>query len=486
MGVVEIEMKTKHHDSRQGIGARFRLSGAAVLGMALLGFFLAPLASPAGKGAPKDEARTVLVLSDIHFNPLDDAALASRLAAKPASKWREILESSPRKQLAPSGADANYPLLKSALQAVRSASPNPEVVVIGGDFLVHQFESLFDQAVPGATHAAFEEFAARSIEFEARLIRDSFPRAQILPVLGNNDSPCGDYLSQPGSAFLRRFAEAWVPAVRPEDPARFVAEFSAAGYSSAPVRAIPGLRAFLLNGTYWSRKYENRCGPPGNDPSAPGTAQLAWLREQLAASRARGERVWLVDHIPPGVDGFTSLAGSATGCAAKPVEFYKDTFNTAVLSLLGDFHREIRLVLAAHTHMNDFRIYGANLVDAVPGLIVPSISPRDGNHPAFTLMSADSADAAIRDLEAYSLSASGWKREYGFDSAYSLPGVSSVSLRELAAMLRSPGTARSSFISFYDSGSASSDVSDKNWDAFWCAIENSDPASYHRCLCPGG
>ena len=71
--------------------------------------------------------------------------------------------------------------------------------------------------------------------FLAWELQAAFPRARLLPVIGNNDGYCGDYQSTPHDAFLAHMAAAWAASVGAPDPNAFIAQFSTGGYYSVPL-----------------------------------------------------------------------------------------------------------------------------------------------------------------------------------------------------------------------------------------------------------
>src|SRR5260221_4776075 len=80
----------------------------------------------------------VLLVSDIHFDPLADPAIVKRLIAAPASQWQEIFASSAQNDYAHAPDDANFPLLKSALSAAVCQGPFRFLIGPGGYFR-HRF-----------------------------------------------------------------------------------------------------------------------------------------------------------------------------------------------------------------------------------------------------------------------------------------------------------------------------------------------------------
>jgi hypothetical protein len=52
--------------------------------------------------------------------------------------------------------------------------------------------------------------------------------------------------------------------------------------------------------------YKNACGDQMADP---GSDEIKWLEVELQKAAAAKEKVWLVYHIPPGIDVFSTLLG---------------------------------------------------------------------------------------------------------------------------------------------------------------------------------
>src|SRR5271157_4036761 len=136
------------------------------------------------------------------------------------------------------------------------------------------------------------------MQFLALQLEETFPDTPILPALGNNDEVCGDYQLQPGGPFLADTLPILRALVGAAGRPGFDQNWMSYGNYRAGVR---GVRVLFLNTVFFSEHYRNACGPPGSDD--PGRATLAWLEAELAAAKGAQERVWLVYHIPPGVDG---------------------------------------------------------------------------------------------------------------------------------------------------------------------------------------
>jgi sphingomyelin phosphodiesterase acid-like 3 len=441
-----------------------------------------PAVQPPPPAPSSDPAPQVLVFSDLHFNPFSDPALVGSLQAGDVSGWPAILARSAQQTFSAYGSDTNYPLLESAIAAMQQAVPAPDLVLFAGDFMAHRFQSAFKQTAPDTSASALAAFADKTNQFLARRMAAAFPDAQILPALGNNDSGCGDYMSAPSSPFLRAFAEAWQPVVeRGGSTADFVPTFSAAGHYTAVAPALAA-RVVVLNDTYWSPRYSNACGVPTADP---GRDSLAWLNGVLAASRSRGEQVWLLSHVPIGIDVFATLRGSAV------VPMLQPAYAAELISSLREFATTVRQGIYGHTHMMEFRVIAdANGRPLVGNQGIPGVSPIFGNNPAFVVLTLDRASRAITDYAVHTLtnlSAAGgttpavWSKEYSFREAYGGEGLSAADLAELQGKLGADANARANFMRFYDSGSGRAGPTTTTWRAYWCGIGNVDALAFMRC-----
>ncbi len=178
-----------------------------------------------------------LLVSNVHFTPYDDPSLIPQLLAAPASRWHAILATSTRPP-SPYFSDTNFALFESALTAMQATIPNPPVVIIPGDFMAHKFPEQFAKYAPDAPPGAYDEFVDKTIAFLAAEFNATFPKAQFLITVGNNDGYCGNYMSTPNSPFLAHMAAAWGPLVdRNGNAPNCAAQFSRAGYYTA---TLPG------------------------------------------------------------------------------------------------------------------------------------------------------------------------------------------------------------------------------------------------------
>jgi sphingomyelin phosphodiesterase acid-like 3 len=433
----------------------------------ILAVLLAVACATSASAAPQ---RWVLV-SDVHFTPFLGASSGqiAQLQAAPVRRWRSILARQGTTPSPPSS-DSNAALLEASLRAMRRAAPHPPVVVLTGDLLAHDFQKAYTAAMPDAGPRDYEAFVDKTVAYLALRFGATYPRAQYVLTLGNNDSSCGDYEATPDSPFLLHAARAWAPLVNRHGRAPgFVASFRHLGSYTAklPVR---GLHAVSVDDVFWSADYDDACGAPGQDPAL---GQANWLTRATQAL-PRGHRAWLTTHIPPGIDVYATLSGSGA-----PVSLLSAGGQAAMLQAL-DTGRVSELVFG-HLHMNTYR-----LGHGTPMLGVPSISPIFGNDPAF-LVATVGRRGIIDDYTAYALDlarpGATFAREYDFGDTYGLPAFDLASLQRLGPLLAADARLRSAYEHAYVSGGQYA-ISERQYPAYACGTTALDAAAFAACLTP--
>ncbi|MGC2130076.1 MAG: hypothetical protein WA629_08270 [Candidatus Aquilonibacter sp.] len=421
-----------------------------------------------------------IVLSDLHFDPFTQPHIVDRLAAAPPERWRAIFESADVSAPSGRGYDTNDALLELTLDGARTAVPDPRVVIVAGDFLAHDFRAKFTRTAKVHDDAAYDAFVDKSVAFLAWELQAAFPRARLLPVIGNNDGYCGDYQSTPHDAFLAHMAAAWAASVGASDPNAFIAQFSTGGYYSAPL-PVDHAQAIVLNDVLWSAKYKNACGDPKADP---GGDELRWLQSTQAALPA-GTPVWVIAHIPPGIDVYATLHAPA---GSAPVPFLADRFNDAFLTAL-DSSSTVVMSIAGHTHMDSYRAIGPDASTLrAPMLVVPAVSPIFGNAPSFTVLDVDSVTAQVDDSQVFILTKAKddwtWHREYDFDSVYGRGAIDATHLWSVQQAIFGDERVRRRFEEFYQGGDGTAPITDSTWRSYWCANVALTVTEYTACAMP--
>ena len=431
-----------------------------------------------------------LHISDIHFNPFYDGSLFDQLNAQPVENWAGILDRSQPPGISPKGQDSNYALIKSSLDDAFRRSPAPDFLLVAGDFLAHHWQSNYDQVAKKSHLAdpqAYRVFTSKVIQFLAGEFHRRYPATPVLPALGNNDSDCGDYAITPQGPFLKMFAVAWAPLLGPDaDRDAFQAMFSQGGYFSLKLPRAKDHRLIVLNTIFFSAKYANTCG---TNNQTPAVDELGWLATALEQARAANETVWLLMHIPPGIDSFATLKSVQ---AKEPVVLWQPEWTSRFLQLVERYQGTIQATFGGHMHKDDFRVIRLDGKPVLFSKLAPSISPIYRNNPGYQIGQYDRQTGAIANYQTYCLTnltadgkptapaAGSWVLEYDFRETYGFPALNSHSIAQLADGLKTNATVQRNYIKFY-SVSAAPEPSPQTIDIFRCGILSVTPAEFEAC-----
>jgi hypothetical protein len=255
------------------------------------------------------------------------------------------------------------------------------------------------------------------------------------------------------------------------------------GFYSIAHPTVANQDIIVLNTVFWSTSYKS-CTPNSGDP---GEAEIEWLGWKLYTARLLHHGVTLVMHIPPGMDPYSSSHGQCQ----QPVSFWQPQYSIEFSNLMRTYSDVVQLAFAGHTHMDDFRILGADQPLAgppsLPLRITPSVSPIFKNDPAFSVMTYSLTTASVSDITTFFLALSSqtpsWSKEYQFDGAYGVSSFSAANLSTIAAAIRSgDGSARATFEHNY-AVSTPSPIHKSNFSFYSCAQSYFTSASYSNCVC---
>ena len=409
---------------------------------------------------------TFAVLSDIHFNPFAPKNQAtSRI-----------------------GEDTNQALLTSGLAAFARAMAHADFAIVPGDLLAHGFNAKAAAALGvDPSSPAVDDAAAKTTLLVAGALAEALDGKPAFIALGNEDSKCGDYKIEPGGPYLaatRETVRRLVGAERLE--ADFAETWAAAGYYAARHPTVANGLIVMLNDVLWSPHYQDTCGANGR---VAAEAMMKWLSEKLARQRAAGGRVWLVHHIPWGIDAYSTLNAKAPSCPAKVVPFLKEPFASVLRALLMEYRDVIQASFSGHTHFDDYRL----LIDpsgTVVGLdkITPALSPIFGQNPGFQVFTYDRQSGAPHDFSTWHLTnpgdaaqAADWRFEYRFTEAYRQPRYAPDVISSLWQAMMRAGAVRDTYRRLYKVGRG--ELSADGLMAYLCAIGHTDLASFTACYC---
>jgi hypothetical protein len=237
-------------------------------------------------------------------------------------------------------------------------------------------------------------------------------------------------------------------------------------------------------------------------------AELTWLDSQLAAAQAAGQKVWLMMHVPPGVNTTGTAQNAAKGVAPNPktddeaVMMWQAQYQAEFMLILAKYPGLIAMGITGHTHMDEFRVLPTG--DVFFG--IPGISPVFGNNPAFKIFTIAQPAQMPMDYQSinYNLAASPAPAQfsslYAFSTAYGATAGTTLasSSQQLYPQLTPTATATASFINYYDAGNATSFpyptgpstfiqvpwnmANTANWPIFICGISQMDEPDYADCV----
>jgi hypothetical protein len=438
----------------------------------------------------------VAVISDIHFDPFAAPDLIPRLVSSDPKEWPIIFASRTAQGFPSRGEDTNHALLASTLATLSASAGGTDLVVVSGDLLAHRFEEVAAQVLSTSpTSSDVRELAAKTALYVTEAVRAALPGRPILVALGNNDSECGDYQLEPGGPFLAALLDAVRDLAGKDRVAPdFAQTFTAGGYYAVGHPVLPGGSILVVNDVLWSTNYRNACGADGADASQK---MLAWLERQLREARGAGRYVWLVHHIPVGIDPYATLhASTGLSCSARVTPFLKEPFASRFVQLLQEYAGTIQANFTGHTHQDSYRLVMRDGAAVGVEKVTPSISPVFGNNPGFHLFNYDRQIGDLTDFATWYLSnleqasatvPGAWQVEYVFTQAYGERTYSAVAVARIAAAMLATDvpteTVRSTFRHLYPVSHGS--IAAGELLAYACAIGHLTSASYAACYCPG-
>jgi hypothetical protein len=444
----------------------------------------------------KPADRKFLIASDLHFNPMADPKLVDALIKAAPAQWQPILNRSQPAAFSQYGEDTNWWLLQSALNAMRTTEPHPAFIVITGDLLAHHFPDTFRRITGNNDPQAYRKFVRSTIEFLALQLRQRFLQSTILPTPGNNDDDCGDYQVTAGGAYLQDTSALVRKLTRSGN--ELEQTWRSLGSFDVPHPALAKTRVISLSTVFFSAKYQAADFDRGCAavPSNAAADLFAWLQTRLSHAQQAGEKVWLMFHIPPGMDGFSTIrqylsllkSGQppAEICPKSLVPMWKPEWTAKFSELLEQYAGTIALSLAGHTHTDDFRVMGKQFV-----LINASVSPVYNQNPSFRVATL-ARDGSLSDDSVYYLSnleyaskttPGEWEREYTFSREWETRGINAGDFASIYANIAKGGADRATWLRLYNVSSSAAHIPAEMVPGLYCAIEGLNPETYGQCFC---
>ncbi len=434
----------------------------------------------------------VMMLSDLHFDPLHDPAKAERLAAAPVEGWDAILKEPAAAGQADAfealqvgcharGVDSDYVLMKAALDAAGEQGRGAAFVTVTGDLLVHGFDCRYKRLFK--SEDGYAAFAEKTAVYVMSHVEAAFPGVPVYIAGGNNDSACGDYKLGDDDPYLAATKKVVMDGLRGRATKQEAAEYGLDGDFSVLVPGLRKTRLIVLDDIYLSGGYSD-CG--GKADAAAGAAQLAWLEKTLGEVKARGEQAWVIGHIPPGVNVYSTLTKAKKNiCGEGGVKMF--LANDGLEETLAKHADVVRLAVFAHTHFDEVRLLGK-----VPVKMVASVSPVNGNRPSFTVASVEKSTAVLEDFAVYVASNTTgvdttWEKEYDFRESYGVKDFSGSSIAGLVGKLQADESGSEAASRSYETYFAPGMIPVLGfvWPKYACALNHVTEESYKACACVG-
>lgn len=293
-----------------------------------------------------------LFLSDVHLNSTDSSSETYYHSDTKVILWQKAKEK----------------------LAERIQIESPQFIIYTGDLPDH-----FPQQ--GPTHND-------NIKTMLQELRDLAGTIPLFYAPGNNDALNGDYF--PFSKCNKENAFSLDPNGNyPAPNAMQVYSYDTIhGYYSA--KPFDGLRIIALNSVLLGHSYiTNNCFGKklkSGIQLIEGDKQINWFQNQVAEADSMGEKVYIIMHIPPGLDAYKSKNGNNYKMWAH------DHWQSDFLKTVDSFQNSVSAVLYGHTHMEEVRLLASpNGGYSQVAFSCPGITPRSSNNPGFKMVEYNSS-----------------------------------------------------------------------------------------------
>lgn len=296
---------------------------------------------------------SLLVITDIHLNPLYDGSYDSSTncmsgpLATSKSEFTTILSksnspSSSFSSYSKYGCDPSEKLITIVLDEVQRRNPNPDIILLAGDFIAHGFSQNPTKKFNNQTFNELIDIHRQAM----KIIRGRFGNSLIIPSVGNNDNEL--HYEVPGVKEKGRWYDFLYELWFEESQSELIQQnlgliketFFNGGYYRIDINGQ--LSVVALNTLYFSKKNYAE-----NDPVAANN-QLDWLTSVLEDIKHNEplRKVIFTCHIQPGY----KYEGSAT-------REWNETFIKKFNSILLNYDEQIVGGICSHTHLSSVRSF---------------------------------------------------------------------------------------------------------------------------------
>ncbi len=428
--------------------------------------------------------------TDLHFNPFYDSLLVKELDKSKVELWDSIFNTNHNKIVSQYHDETDYYLLETAFESMKKELTNPDFIIMTGDYICHDFGENYSKYTQNNNQDDMHKFLLKTIAYVTQKLQKTFPNTLIIPTFGNNDSYCGDYHLQNKGTFLHDFSNLYQDILGNKLSNDEALNLDQHGYFCLRNPSNDSHKIIALNSIYFSFKYQTDDAPRNcvcdtklSIQDSIAQEQFHWLENHLAESKAKNEKVWIITHIPPGVNVYETMKNKEEKKASL---FWKESYNKRYLSLLEEYSAEIFTTMTGHTHMDDFKLH---LSDSSKSYIhiSPSISPVFGNNPAFQIIEYDMKSADFTNFTKYIINVdkpqnASWESEYVFKDIYPINTLDAEGYTKLLLALNTDSTYKSAYSCFYESSSNNGQEIMDDWNWYNCGISSTLPEVYENCI----
>jgi sphingomyelin phosphodiesterase acid-like 3 len=384
-------------------------------------------------GSSSNRFGRVVFFSDLHMSPFASASIVEQLMTAEVEQWELIFSAATNGYYTADASEvaATTPMLyASALSNAVAVCPRPDAVLFLGDFRYYDFWDLYADVTGDPNPNNWKILSIKMLEYILYQANQAYPDVPVYCVLGNNDTFLEDYDITVGDPYLATSAPAFFQygLSGVTDFASFSATFTNAGNYSAP---FGGGEIIALETTFFSPKY------PG-DMSA-GSNQLAYLETRLAACSASETPVWVLQHIPPGVNAFETWQHWETGQTTVAQSDWKEPFVKQYNQLIAEYRDTVSGIFCGHYHNRGWEIANDPATsNATVGIqIMNGLLFNHDNNSGFTVMTYDRDTLVPVRETSYNLDydehigqtqAVFWNDRYSMNEAYGIPDFTAESL----------------------------------------------------------
>ncbi len=438
------------------------------------------------QGGATNRLGKIVLMSDFHLSPFLNRATTEALATNDVSLWDGYFAATTNGYFTPDATRLNTDsplLLNSAIANAHAACPNPDAILVPGDFPDYLFIDSYNYITETNDAPKGKVLFVKTTQYALMKIRQTFPNAPVYFALGNNDTYSNDYdIAPEGDEYYTNTAPVFYqgPFTNLLSYTDFAATYTNTGNYTAPFGRGD---IISLESLYFSSSYPN--GP------APGSNQLVYLETELLKSAASNRHVWLLFHIPPGIDANATWSHWQTGDTAYVSTDWAPGFIAPFCEIVSRYTNTISGIFCGHYHDRGWHL----LSDPVNSNVIATVQIANGllfnhgNNPGFSVLTYDRQTLALINESTYSLdyatwygsldTNASWSLRYSMNQGNQIADLSAASLLPIwSGMRSSTSDGFNYFNSEYTGGRTPLTCTASNWPVYYNAIRWTLPQQF--------